>query len=136
MPVGGGGGSEGGGDPYQHACTTVTGDKKKARPWKWRQMTAAKISAAQIAPHWTQVPKLTDAVMRFQMKEHWCIVTGHKEDRVQSHYRGIKSSLWLMKQSPLETAYKELLERLSEERVQHLVLTPEVTNVEISCNAL
>lgn len=50
-------------------------------------MTAAKVSAAQIALHWTQLPKLTDAVMRFQMKEHWCIVTGHKLDRVQRHYR-------------------------------------------------
>lgn len=44
------------------------------------------VSAAQIALRRTQVPKLTDAVMWFQTNEHWCIVTGHKLDRVERHY--------------------------------------------------
>lgn len=33
------------------------------------QMTAAKIAAARIAPHRTELPKLTDAAMLFQMEE-------------------------------------------------------------------
>lgn len=110
--------------PFMSLIDPRTQQQKKERErerdktsWKWQQMTAAiekkKVSAAQIAGLCIHPPKLTDAVMRFQTREHWCIVTGHKADRVQRHYgskkKKKKSSLWLMKQSPFEMAYKGLL---------------------------
>ena len=43
-------------------------------------MTAAELTAAQIALHPSELPTLTDAAMSFPNGRTQCIVTGHKVD--------------------------------------------------------